>query len=302
MALILLSCPLGLHHQFADPGISTTNKGIQTVLTLFVVIPSLLTAFTIAASLDLGARKRGGTGLFGWWKKLPYFESESWLFPYLFCGLIIFLFGGITGIVNASYSLNTAWIPAHFHLTFGGPVFLGILGMSLFLITGILKKPVVSTKMAMLVPYIWMVGTFIFSTGYFIGGLRGEPRRTNLGMTYLNPSSPLYRPDWRVSTHLGMIGGCIMGLACLLFLIVLIRSLLAAPDPALANVPFTLPMSEPYYDEDIAAVRNLTPWVVVAVLLCAVAYYAPVSDIVRNGYITHPGFSPNDPVAVQTTH
>ena len=33
MALILLSCPLGLHHQFADPGISTTSKGIQGVLT-----------------------------------------------------------------------------------------------------------------------------------------------------------------------------------------------------------------------------------------------------------------------------
>ena len=57
-----------------------------------------------------------------------------------------FLFGGITGIINASYSMNnlvhnTAWIPAHFHLTVGGPIFLGNLGMSLFLITGILKNP-----------------------------------------------------------------------------------------------------------------------------------------------------------------
>ncbi len=307
LSLILLSCPLGLHHQFADPGISTTNKGIQTVLTLFVVIPSLLTAFTIAASLELGARKNGGTGLFGWWKKLPYFDAKVWLFPYLFCGLVTFLFGGITGIINASYSLNnvvhnTSWISAHFHLTVGGPVFLGILGASLFMITGILKKPVVSTKMAMIVPYMWMIGTFVFSTGYFIGGLRGVPRRTNLGLTYLNPDSPLYRPDWWIGAHLGMIGGCIMGLACALYFIVLFRSLLAAPDPALADVPFTLPMSEPYHDENMPAVRNFAPWVAVAVFLCVAAYYVPISDIVRNGSVTHPGFIPDSPTAVETTH
>ena len=167
MALILLSCPLGLHHQFADPGISTTSKGIQGVLTLMVAIPSMLTAFTLAASLELAARRRGGKGLFGWWKKLPYFDPKVWLFPYLFCGLVIFLFGGITGIINASYSMNnvvhnTAWVPAHFHLTVGGPVFLGILGGSLLIITGLLKKPVVSGTMAMIVPYVVDGGHFRF--------------------------------------------------------------------------------------------------------------------------------------------
>jgi len=307
MAFILLSCPLGLHHQFADPGITTTSKGIQTVLTLFVAIPSLLTAFTLAASLELGGRNRGGQGLFGWWKKLPYFEGERWLFPYLFCGLIIFLFGGITGIVNASYSMNnvihnTSWLPAHFHLTLGGPVFLGILGGSLFMITGLLKRPVVSTTMAMIVPYMWMIGTFIFSSGLFLNGLRGAPRRTNMGMTYLNPASPSYRPDWWLGANMGMIGGCIMGLACVLFFTVLIRSLLAAPDPALANVPFALPMSEPYHDENMPAVRNFTPWVTVAVLLCVAAYYVPIRDIVKNGEITKPGFTPDNPAAVQTVH
>jgi len=307
MALILLSCPLGLHHQFADPGISTTSKGIQGVLTLMVAIPSMLTAFTLAASLELAARQRGGKGLFGWWKKLPYFDPKVWLFPYLFCGLVIFLFGGITGIINASYSMNnvvhnTAWVPAHFHLTVGGPVFLGILGGSLLIITGLLKKPVVSGTMAMIVPYVWMVGTFVFSTGFFLGGLRGEPRRTNLGLTYMNPVSPSYRPDWWFATHMGMVGGCIMGLAVLLYFIVLVRSLAAAPDSALSQVPYLLPTSEPYHDEDIAAVRNFTPWVIAAILLCVASYYAPVRDIVKNGIRTAPGFRPNSPVAVDTTH
>jgi cytochrome c oxidase subunit 1 len=307
MALILLSCPLGLHHQFADPGISTTSKGIQGVLTLLVVIPSLLTAFTLAASLEYAAHKRGGKGLFGWWNKLPYFNAEVWLFPYLFCGLVIFLFGGITGIINASYSMNnlvhnTAWIPAHFHLTVGGPIFLGILGGSLLIITGLLKKPVVSGTMAMIVPYLWMGGTFIFSTGLFMGGLRGEPRRTNLGLTYMNPTSPAYRPDWWVPAHMGLVGGCIMGLAVLLYFIVLIRSLAAAPVAALANVPFLLPTSEPYHDENVPAVQNFAPWVVAAVLLCAAAYYVPIHDIVKNGIPTAPGFRPDSPSAVNKTH
>jgi len=52
-------------------------------------------------------------------------------------------------------------------------------------------------------------------------------------------------------------------------------------------VPFSLPTSEPYHDEDVPAVRNFTPWVVAAVLLCAGAYYVPIRDIAKNGITTH---------------
>ena len=305
LALVLLSCPLGLHHQFADPGISSSWKGIHGVLTLMVAIPSLLTAFTLAASLEFAAHQRGGGGLFAWWKKLPYFDRENWLFPYLFCGLVIFLFGGITGIINASYSMNnlihnTAWLPAHFHLTVGGPVFLGILGGSLLLITGILKKPVSSRTLAVAVPYIWTTGTFIFSTGLFLGGLRGEPRRTNLGLTYMNPASPSYRPDWWISPHIGLVGGLIMGFAILLYFIVLVRSLLTTPAAELENQPFSIPLSESYHDEQVPAVRNFAPWVAAAVLLCVLAYYIPFRDILRTKVPGAPGFKPDSPIAVET--
>ena len=300
--LIVLSSPIGLHHQFSDPGISATWKGIQAVLTLLVAIPSLVTAFTLAASLEHGAHARGGSGLFSWWLKLPYWNKDSWLFPYLFCGLLIFIFGGITGIINASYAMNglihnTAWLPAHFHLTVGGPVFLGILGMSLFLITGILKKPVAMKGHVLAVPYVWTLGTFIFSTGLFWGGLRGEPRRTNMGLTYLNPASPSYRPDWHITTHIGMIGGCIMGLAILMYFTVLIRSLLSATDLS-ANI-FKIPMSEAYHDEEVSGLRNFTPWVTAAVLLVVLAYYVPIRDIVKSGYTPAVGYSPNSPVSDQ---
>jgi cytochrome c oxidase subunit 1 len=61
---LVLSIPVGLHHQFADPGIAPTWKALHTLLTYGVTFPSLITAFTVIASLELGGRARGGTGLF----------------------------------------------------------------------------------------------------------------------------------------------------------------------------------------------------------------------------------------------
>jgi cytochrome c oxidase subunit 1 len=303
LTFIVLSSPLGLHHQFADPGISNNWKGLQAVLTLIIVVPSLMTAFTLAASMEYAARKNGGTGLFGWWKKLPYFNRERWLFPYLFCGLVIFIWGGITGIINASYSMNnvihnTAWIPAHFHLTVGGPVFLGILGMSLLLITGLLKKPVAFPGLALAVPYLWLVGTLLFSGGLFAGGLRGEPRRTNLGLTYLNPHSSSFMPGWEITTHIALIGGLVMGFAMLVYFAILILSLAASKDPERANVPFSIPLSEPYHDENVAGIRNFTPWVAAAVLLAILAYYPPISDIVNSHFRQVPGYHPDSPLVI----
>jgi cytochrome c oxidase subunit 1 len=99
--LLLYSAPVGIHHQFTEPGISDTWKFVHTFFTMLVAVPSFLTAFTMAASMELGARANGGQGLLGWWKKLPYLDRDRWLFSYLFAGLFIFIFGGVTGVINA---------------------------------------------------------------------------------------------------------------------------------------------------------------------------------------------------------
>jgi len=306
LSFIVLSIPIGLHHQFADPGIAASWKGLQMTLTLLVAVPSMMTAFTLAASLEIGARQAGGHGLFAWWAKLPYFQTDRWMFSFLFCGLAIFLFGGVTGLINAAYSMNnlihnTAWLPAHFHLTVGGPVFLAILGMSLFLVSGLLGKPIVFPRLALSVPYIWTIGTFIFSGGLFVGGLRGEPRRTNLGLTYLNPASPSYRPDWWITTHIGALGGCIMGVALLLYFVVLVRTITAHPARAYRGASALIPVSTAYHDEDVPALRNFSPWIVAAVLLITLAYYPPIHDILKNNFKLAPGYSPDSPAAIGKT-
>lgn len=69
---LALSVPVGLHHQFTDPGVPAGWKALHAVITFSLFIPSLITAFTVVASLETGARARGGKGLIGWIGKLPW--------------------------------------------------------------------------------------------------------------------------------------------------------------------------------------------------------------------------------------
>src|SRR5690606_15383915 len=110
---LVLSIPVGFHHQYTDPGIPAIWKFIHTTLTFSLTFPSLITAFTVIASLEIVARARGGTKYFGCIRKLnwgiPYFAAQS-------LAGILFAFGGISGITNASYNMNmvvnnTTWVP-----------------------------------------------------------------------------------------------------------------------------------------------------------------------------------------------
>ena len=71
---LLLSVPLGFHHQYMDPGVPPGWKFVHAVLTYSVFFPSLLTAFNVVASMEIGGRARGGKGIFGWLLKLPWGE------------------------------------------------------------------------------------------------------------------------------------------------------------------------------------------------------------------------------------
>lgn len=299
MLFIILSIPVGTHHQFTEPGIGSSWKMFHAFLTFGVAIPSLITAFTMAASLEYAGRKRGGKGLLGWFRTLPYFQKDNYLFPYLFVGLVIFLAGGISGIVNASFSLNrvvhnTAWIPGHFHMTVAGPVFLAFIGMSLHLLEKVSGKDVRFKSLATLVPYLWMIGLFCFSFGMMRGGLHGEPRRTNMGMTYLNPESPLYRSDWELWVMLTVIGGVVMFFAMMIYFLVFF-STLASQKKNQEVLDF--PLSEAYHNEKAGIFANFKPWVTAAVILIVVAYTPVLYDVLRSTDSNAPPFNPQGGMA-----
>jgi cytochrome c oxidase subunit 1 len=78
---VLFSTPVGLHHQFTDPGIASGWKLVHTFTTCAIMFPSLVTAFTVIASLELAGRARGGTGTFGWIRAAvgdPFFSGSRW--------------------------------------------------------------------------------------------------------------------------------------------------------------------------------------------------------------------------------
>jgi cytochrome c oxidase subunit I len=299
--LVLYSAPVGIHHQFTEPGISSTWKFVHAFFTMLVAIPSFVTAFTLAASMEYGGRERGGHGLMGWWTKLPYIDKDRWLFSYLFAGLVIFIFGGATGVINASYNLdnvvhNTSWLPAHFHQTIAGPVFLAYIGMSLFLVAALMGKQIRFRTLNVWVPYVWTLGIMIFSTGLFIGGAGGEPRRTNMGISYTDPQSHLYHADWGYAKMLGSIGGTIMTIAALMFFVVFFVTLFGKRTKAGS---LELIVSEPYHDERVPAVQSFTPWLLGAALLLVIAYAAPIAQTIRSNFPGAPPYSQDNPAPLR---
>lgn len=302
-SFLIYSIPVGVHHQFSDPSISRGIKFFQGFLTFGVAIPSFITAFTLAASLEYAGRQRGGKGWFGWMTKLPYLDPDKYLFAYMISGLILFIFGGLTGIVNASYSLNnvvhnTAFLPGHFHMTVAGPVFLAIIGMSTYLYSKTSGKRVFLPKLNVIIPYLWGIGVLIFSTGLMWGGLIGEPRRTNMGMTYLNKDNALFHPEWVPTTALALCGGIIMFIAGMMFIVVFFGTVFSKQRE---EAVLELPVSEVYHNERrIPFFDKFQPWLVIMAVVIVLAYTPAIFNAVKNPGSGAPPYTPDIPVPVTT--
>jgi cytochrome c oxidase subunit 1 len=298
LLFLILSTPVGVHHQFSEPVFEAGTKLWVTILTFGVAIPSFMTAFTVGASLEYAGRKRGSRGLFGWMVKLPYFQQDNYLFGYFICGLILFIFGGVSGIVNASYALNqmvhnTGWVPGHFHMTVAGPVLLVILGMSLYIYSSVSGKVLRFKSFAVIVPYLWLIGVALLSHGLMAGGLMGEPRRTNLGLSYTNPDSPLFNKHWIISTTTTMIGGFIMGVASLIYFIVFFATAFSKA----TQVPqIILPESEDLHEEKpIALLLNMKPWIIASIVMVMFTYVPALISVFKYSKPVHNKYQTQSP-------
>ncbi|MCX8113098.1 MAG: cbb3-type cytochrome c oxidase subunit I [Bacteroidia bacterium] len=304
LLFLVFSIPVGLHHQYTEPGIDRFWKGLHALLTFAVAIPSFMTAFTVAASLEHAGVQRGAKGLFDWIAKLPWLNANRPMVAYSLAGLLIFILGGLTGIVNASYNLNqtihnTGFISGHFHMTVGGPVFLVILGVSLELFSQLTGKPIRGRGWNIAVPYLWALGLYIFSPAMMVGGLLGQPRRTNMGLTYLDPSSPHFRLDWVVTSYLAAIGAVIMIVAFLVYIGVWVATVAAPAERPGGQLYF--PTAETLHQDapTTSIVTKLRPWLGVAVVLILLSYWVPLRQALRTPDKAVP-YTPDNPTpAVQ---
>jgi cytochrome c oxidase subunit I len=166
LLFLILSAPLGLHHQVTDPGIHEGWKLFQAFLTFAVFFPSLLTFFNVVASLEGAGRARGGKGLAAWFVRLPWGDPSL---AAQLLAMLMFCAGGIGGLINASYNMNrvvhnTTYVVGHFHTTVGTAVTLTYMGISYWLVPHLANRALWSPRMALAQAWMWFVGMLIFSS------------------------------------------------------------------------------------------------------------------------------------------
>lgn len=282
---LLLSVPLGFHHQYVDPGVPAGWKFLHAVLTYSVFLPSMLTAFTVIASLEYAGRKRGGKGLLGWIRALPWNDPSV---TAQMLGGILFFFGGIGGLTNASYNVNlvvhnTAWVPGHFHLTVASAVTMSFMGISYWLVPYLTGKKLWKPKWAVAQSWIWFVGMLIFSNAMHVVGLLGAPRRTPLGL------APYIPEEWNGHLLRIGIGGGILFIGGYLFITIVAKTAFSRKAEA-ADV--VIPVAEAVHDpqETPDWLDKWVPWLIGTVALLLVAYGPQLIDQISNISLTSPGF------------
>jgi cytochrome c oxidase subunit 1 len=283
---VVLSTPVGFHHQFADPGISAGWKLTHTVMTFAVIYPSFVTAFTIIASLEIAGRMRGGRGLFNWIGRLPWSDP---VFASIALAMIGFAFGGFGGAINAAYGMNamvhnTAWIQGHFHVTLGTTVALTFMGASYWLLPRILGRDLRFRAVARVQPYLWIAGMVLFSTSYHIAGLRGLPRRV-----YSAALSGSEGDAWHTLTVVAAIGGTILFLSALAFVVVVAGTWMGRRTSDAPAFEFAQALRPP---TAVGIWDRFGLWTIVAVVLVALAYAYPLLTLLAHPRYGSPGFKP----------
>ena len=282
---LIVSVPVGFHHQFVDPGVPQTWKWIHAILTYSVFFPSMITAFTVIASLEYAGRKRGGTGLVGWIRSLPW--SDPSVTAQLLAA-ILFMFGGIGGLTNASYNLNlvihnTAWVPGHFHLTVATAVTLSFIGISYWMIPYLTGTQLWRPKVALFQAWTWFVGMIIFSNAMHMLGLLGAPRRTALG------DAPYVPESWDGHLLRVSIGGAILLVSVLTYVTIVVKTV-RGPKVAAELVP-TVPVAESIRSAQLTPLwlDRFKPWLIAAAALLVFAYGPQLVDQILNMNLNAPG-------------
>ncbi|WP_027483790.1 b(o/a)3-type cytochrome-c oxidase subunit 1 [Deinococcus pimensis] len=239
---LLISTPVGFHHQYTDPGIPALWKVVHMLLTFLVAVPSLLTAFSVAASMEYAARLRGGRGWIRWMGRLPWKDA---IFTGQALAMISFIFGGAGGIANASMAIdavvhNTAWIPGHFHITVGTATTLTFFAVSFWLLPHLTGKKLASPRVALWSVWFWFAGMMVFALGMHWEGLLGIPRRAQISAA--GPELQAVYHKAAVPMALTGISGMILLVGAVLYFGVIFATLLGRREAGAQEVP--VPFSE----------------------------------------------------------
>lgn len=284
---LLFSIPVGFHHQLTEPGIDAFWKFLQVVLTMMVVIPSLMTAFSLFATFETVGRAKGGRGLFGFLYKLPWKDAR---FTVPFIGMAAFIPAGAGGIINASFQMNqvvhnTIWVTGHFHLTLATTVVLTFFGAMYWLVPHLTGRVFTDqmNRLAIIQAIIWTVGMAIMSGAMHIAGLLGAPRRSTFS-TYGGAEQAI---DWIPYQIAQAVGGTILFVGILLVLYIFVKLVAGAPK---GFEEFPVAEAADNAPKTPLVLENWRIWITICVFLILLAYTVPFIEILQDGAPGSKGF------------
>jgi cytochrome c oxidase subunit 1 len=164
------------------------------------------------------------------------------------------------------------------------------------MVSKLMGKDIRFKGLAVLAPWLWWQGMLIFEYAMSVAGLHGFPRRTNAGISYLNPDSPLYRPEWVGYAELSAFAAFIIVLGFVFWAISFFGTIFS---PKVRESTIEFPTASALHDEEAPALNRFTPWFVVSVLLFVLSYIPAIYDVTKRGvFFDSPGYNDKNPVPI----
>ena len=285
--LVIMNITGGFHHQIIDPGISEPIKYMHVFMSLAIGFPSLMTAYAMFRVFERTARAKGGTGLVGWYKKMPWGDVR-FLAPFI--AMVAFIPAGAGGIVQSTNQLdqvvhNSMWVVGHFHLTLGMSVIMTFFGISYWLVPYLSKRVLTPAmnKLGVIQTVIWTFGMVIMAISMHIVGLFGSPRRTSF-TTYGDFAEKL---GWNPYMALVGIGASLLLLAVILQVYAVFNLMFFAPK---GTTEFPIAEEEAGAEKTPYWTERWGFWVVLMLLVVSMAYVLPIVDMIMNAPPGSPPF------------
>jgi cytochrome c oxidase subunit 1 len=220
------------HHLLAEPGLSSEWKVFNTSYAMYLaVLGSMIHALTVPGTIEAAQRKRGfDKGMFEWLRKAPWGNPA---FAGMFLSLVMFGFlGGISGVVMGTEQINlmmhnTLYVPGHFHGTVVGGTTLAFMAQTYFLIPVLFQREVILPKLAQWQPYLFGIGTAVFSVALMGAGTLGVPRR-HWDITFSGQALGHEFPGIAyLMMAVGEMAGVLMVVGGVAFIVIVVGSILA---------------------------------------------------------------------------
>lgn len=270
---LVFSMPVGMHHLFQDPQVGSGVKFLHAVYTGMVSVPTLLTVFTIVASVEIAGRLRGGKGALGWVRALPWHNPMMLAVAFSF---IMLGFGGAGGLINMSYQLdfaihNTQWITGHFHLIYGGAIVIMYFALAYDLWPHLSGRALAEDGWMKAQLWLWFLGMLVLAFPWHLVGILGMPRR----MAYYDYSNPEIAPQ-AILVVITFVGALMLVASGLLFLLVLLRGQRAART-AMPEFRFAEPVHAKLRLP--AALNGYALWLALMIGLSLLNYGYPIAQL-----------------------